>query len=231
MSADGFDSYSVRHTQFWGDHLPAPLLRVARKGEVVDLGCGDGALLHALSQAGLLGASSYAVDVSEIRVDVATKAATGVVGVVADASAVPLPDGCADGVVCSQLIEHVPDDGAVVREIARLLRPNGWWYIGSVQRASRAWWFYKVDGVRRLDPTHVREYESLDQFRKAIEHPLLTMEEATATPVRYPFSDLVLRATGKASTDAYRRIPAWVRRARIRAPGFSLVEATGFRAD
>jgi 2-polyprenyl-6-hydroxyphenyl methylase/3-demethylubiquinone-9 3-methyltransferase len=39
--------------------------------------------------------------------------------------AVPLADGCADVVVAGEVLEHVADDGQVIRECARLLRPGG----------------------------------------------------------------------------------------------------------
>ena len=39
--------------------------------------------------------------------------------------AVPLADGCADVVVAGEILEHVDDDGAVLAECARLLRPGG----------------------------------------------------------------------------------------------------------
>ena len=39
--------------------------------------------------------------------------------------AVPLPDGSLDGVTALDVLEHVPDDAAVVRDFHRLLRPGG----------------------------------------------------------------------------------------------------------
>jgi SAM-dependent methyltransferase len=47
---------------------------------------------------------------------------------------------------------HVRDDRVLVREVARLLRPGGLWYVGTILRGERAWWFYRGGGVRRLDP-------------------------------------------------------------------------------
>jgi SAM-dependent methyltransferase len=41
------------------------------------------------------------------------------------ATAVPLRDGCADAIVCSEVLEHVVDDRAAFAEISRVLRPGG----------------------------------------------------------------------------------------------------------
>lgn len=43
----------------------------------------------------------------------------------ADACHLPVADACVDGVVCLEVIEHVPDPALAVKEIARVLRPGG----------------------------------------------------------------------------------------------------------
>lgn len=45
--------------------------------------------------------------------------------VVADAACMPFPDGAFDAVICSELLEHVPDPAAVIREATRVLRSGG----------------------------------------------------------------------------------------------------------
>lgn len=43
----------------------------------------------------------------------------------ADACSLPIGDQCVDGVVCLEVIEHVPDPALALKEIARVLRPGG----------------------------------------------------------------------------------------------------------
>jgi len=43
----------------------------------------------------------------------------------ADACSLPIADRCVDGVVCLEVIEHVPNPAHAVMEIARVLKPGG----------------------------------------------------------------------------------------------------------
>jgi SAM-dependent methyltransferase len=43
-----------------------------------------------------------------------------------DITDLPLADGAFDAILCSHVLEHVPDDAAAMRELQRLLAPGGW---------------------------------------------------------------------------------------------------------
>lgn len=92
-----------------------------REGAVlVDIGCGAGLLAPHLAGTGY---RHVGVDLTASAL--AQAAAHGVTVLRGDAGAVPLRDGCADVVVAGEILEHVPDLPAAVREACRLLRPGG----------------------------------------------------------------------------------------------------------
>lgn len=103
---------------------PAPagptVSRGADRPLLVDLGCGGGVLAP---HVGALGYRHLGVDASPTALDCA--AAHGVEGLRADVADVPLPDRCAAVVTAGEILEHVPDPGAVIDEAARLLAPGG----------------------------------------------------------------------------------------------------------
>lgn len=206
---------------------------------LADLGAGDGSLLFVLERAGLLGEAAYAIDLSRERVEHCESLSPRVHGIVADVTAVTeLPDGSVDGVVASQLIEHLPDDRLLAPEIARLLRPGGWFYISSVIRGRHGWWIYRRDGHPVLDPTHVREYASPGEFRAALEHPQLEVLEVRSEPMRFRAVDLAARAAARARLLRFEDLPNLyvthprlrpLARFRVRVPGYHWVEAAGRR--
>jgi SAM-dependent methyltransferase len=113
---------------------------------VLDFGCGGGR--HAL-EAMRRGAAATALDADRNELGGAAAwmaamleedkdtAGSGGQGhaVVGDGQALPFPDGCFDKVIAAEVLEHVPDDAAVLAELARVLRAGGtmavtvprWW--------------------------------------------------------------------------------------------------------
>lgn len=198
-----FQSYSAFHLHFYDYEVPRllewVLLEKSRKDHfnVLDLGCGDGRLLFSLQSQGLLKNVDrvVGVDLSEMRVGRLVENIGSVIGLVSDACRVDeLDAGSFDVIICSQLIEHVPNDHALLEEIRRLLKEDGWAYITSVIRKPYGFWLYRRDGRFRLDPTHVREYPSKEAFILLLEKEGFTPRKVSHGKVKYSVSDLMVRA-------------------------------------
>jgi ubiquinone/menaquinone biosynthesis C-methylase UbiE len=110
-------------------------LGLQRGDKVLDLGCGFGR--HAF-EAARRGASVVALDAGTDEVNgvasmfiamvEAGELAEGSVHanvVQGDALHLPFPEGAFDRVICSEVLEHIPDDLSAMGELARVLRPGG----------------------------------------------------------------------------------------------------------
>ena len=225
-----------RSSYFVTQQMPALLRRRAEQAPpsvLADLGAGEGAILYALDQAGLVGERIYAVDLSEQSLATAARLSDKVVPIVDDVTNVSaLEETSVDAVTASQVIEHLPDDRRLTDEIARLLRPGGWFYVSSVVRGPHAWWFRRGDLGWQIDPTHVREYASETDFAASLEHPDLELERVHSRPLRFPVADPILRLLAGGRSDAYERSRVLARSrelVQLRVPGYRWVEAVGHR--
>lgn len=120
----------------------AVLARLApvRGDMVLDIGCGNARDIVPILEAG---ASIVGVDLSEgmiaqARLDLAAAGQHGAVLEVGDASRLRFADASFDKVLCSEVIEHIPDADAAIGEMARVLKPGGMLVISTPNR--RSWY-------------------------------------------------------------------------------------------
>lgn len=99
---------------------------------MVDVGTGGGANLGVARRHG-----RFAVG-AEISERAARRAAAVGPVVVADACRLPFRTGAASTAVCTEVLEHVEDPGAVLGEMARVLRPGGLAYVTTPNYANLA---------------------------------------------------------------------------------------------
>ena len=96
---------------------------------VLDLGCGVGEYVRAFAREG---AGAIGLDIEPRRLSEARRRlahaggdAAGVSLMAAAGETLPLRDGCLDAAVLNEVIEHVADDAATLREVRRVLKPDG----------------------------------------------------------------------------------------------------------
>lgn len=146
-------------SQFVFDHAD-----VAGK-RVVDVGCGGGILTETLAKAG---ADTVGIDLSELTIEVARQHAQKgglnidyrlqTVEELAEKEA-----GTYDVVTCLEMIEHVPDPGAIVAACTRLLKPGGHAVFSTINRTPKAWLFAIFGGeyILRILPRGTHQYRML----------------------------------------------------------------------
>jgi ubiquinone/menaquinone biosynthesis C-methylase UbiE len=90
-----------------------------RGRDVVDIGCGDGAIVRALAKAG---ATPIGIEVSEAAIERARAKDPGNRYLLGGAEAIPLPDQSVDIAVLMRSLHHVPDPDAAFPELRRVVR-------------------------------------------------------------------------------------------------------------
>lgn|GEM_PF-131112 len=107
---------------------------------LLDLGCGNGAQTRLLSGPGrtLVGIDSARIgDLEEIP------DRSAFVYVRGSAGDLPLRNEALDGAVSFEVLEHVPDDRAAVLEVARTLKPGGFFLF----TVPNKWWVFESHGA------------------------------------------------------------------------------------
>jgi SAM-dependent methyltransferase len=118
--------------------LGIPGLKIGPGDTVVDIGCGSGAICR---HAGSLGAAVIGIDSEPSLIEAADEAMLEVParswrGIVSDCDPIPLPDGIATHVFCTEVLEHVEDPARFVAELVRIARPGALFYISVPDPAS-----------------------------------------------------------------------------------------------
>lgn len=138
--------------------------RVALRGaRVLDIGCGGGLLSEALAKEG---AQVTAIDLAPELVKVARLHGLES-GVQVDYRVQSAEDlaaeqpGSFDAVTCMEMLEHVPDPGAIIEACRRLLRPGGQLFLSTLNRTAAAFAVAIVGAeyVARLLPRGTHHYQ------------------------------------------------------------------------
>ena len=231
--------YSEKHIQFVDFIVPKMLgdllKNINNQFSIVDLGCGDGRLLYALYHKDLLKNSEriVGIDVSEERIERLKELCPFTEGIIADVQNLnQIPDSF-DMAISSQVIEHIQDDSRMLKEAHRILKPNGYLYISTVIKKWYGFWIYWKKGFK-LDPTHVREYPSKEEFLNLLKRSGFEIVDWRTENVSYPLIDLIVRTSIKAgkiepnpSFYLTHMMLKKLRSIKIRVVGYQTIEVVG----
>jgi SAM-dependent methyltransferase len=149
------------------------ILKLEDNDRILDLGCGEGR--HAITAYMLQNVEAVGVDLSIKDLKITSERFQEFVQPenndkhlmlsVSDAKSLPFADNSFDKVICSEVLEHIPDYPSVLKEIVRVLKTGGILGI-SVPRFFPEWvcWqlsdaYHEVEGghVRIFNASHLRE--------------------------------------------------------------------------
>lgn len=129
------------------DAVAASMLRFRTHGRWLDIGFGQGALLDAVSRAGFAG---HGTELSEVALRKGRER-----GFVTASGTESFADGSFDVVSLVELVEHVEDPRAFLREARRVLRPGGGLYLTTPNAWSLNRWVLKGAWTVFAPPDHI----------------------------------------------------------------------------
>ncbi len=161
----------------------------------LDLGCGDGSLLYAIESHGLFsGKEVYAIDLSMNHIARTKRINERFNCYVNDACKLSnIKDNSIDLLASNQVIEHIPNEDGMLKEIFRVLKNDGVVYLSTVYKTKYAWYFHRCNNKWTLDPTHVREYTEDRQLFDNIEKNGFKIIRSTKNRLKYPLLHSALR--------------------------------------
>lgn len=152
------------------------LLRLDDDDRILDLGCGEGR--HAITAYMLKNIEAVGVDLKLEDLKTTTSrfeqfrepdnCGKSLSVALANGAKLPFANDTFDKVICSEVLEHIPDYVPVIREIVRVLKTGGTLAV-SVPRFFPEWVCWQLsDGYHEVEGGHVRIFNA-SHLRKDIE--------------------------------------------------------------
>lgn len=148
----------------WNEHLSryAFATRLARKRRIIDVGCGAG---YGSAELASSAASVVGVDISveAAREAAATYGGPAISFAAASCTELPFAEATFDLAVAFEVIEHLNDWQAMLREARRVLAPHGQLVVSTPNRL----YYEQTRAASGPNPFHVHEF-SYEEFRDAL---------------------------------------------------------------
>ena len=130
---------------------------------VIDVGCGGGILTESMARKG---ATVTGIDLGEKALKVADlhSLESGVsvrYKLIAAEDMAEQEAGQYDVVTCMEMLEHVPDPGAIVRAVAKMVKPGGQVFFSTLNRNPKSYLFAVIGAeyILRMLPKGTHDYE------------------------------------------------------------------------
>jgi dolichol-phosphate mannosyltransferase len=134
------------------------------RGSVLDIGCGSGRIIQDLPDA--VGTDILLPKLRFLR-DRHRRLVQSTI------FALPFPDEQFDVVICSEVIEHIPDHPQVFQELTRVLRSGGTLILGTPDYGRRLWWILEWMYGKVLPGAYAHEHVT-HYTRASVIHCMLT---------------------------------------------------------
>ena len=117
----------IRYEQELRAQTVLGLLAVKPGESVLDIGCGNARDIARIAKYGgqVVGVDISAGMVAAAGQELDRMGVSGITLQVGDATSLDFPDASFDKILCSEVIEHIPDASQALREMWRVLRPEG----------------------------------------------------------------------------------------------------------
>lgn len=171
--------------RYWQQTRHRIILNFARDGgRILDVGCGSSHILLDLPKA-------VGVDVLLRKLRFLRPLHPEVVQ--ASIFALPFPGASFDTVICSEVIEHVPDDPRVLEELNRVLKPDGTLVLGTPDYGRVSWlvleWVYGKIAPGSYAHEHITHFN-----RKGLRKRLTDLGYKTLDCQYVGFSEMIFKA-------------------------------------
>lgn len=195
---------------------------------VLDIGCGDGWFLNSIAQ-NTKEIKLYGTDISKTRLErTEEKLKDKAAGLFLYDASFTRINKRFEFINSDQVIEHVISDFDMVKNISNMLPSGGIFKVSSVYKKGFSWYFYRCNGKWVLDPTHIREYTSIDDFKKLFTDNGLKITSTEITPIYFSGIDFILRKFGVTKiTENIDIIKRAINKIKIHKPGYYTIMVVG----
>jgi 2-polyprenyl-3-methyl-5-hydroxy-6-metoxy-1,4-benzoquinol methylase len=145
---------------------------------VLDVGCGDGgiATFCADRRAHIILADIDKAKVEQAANRMANTAARAVDVYVTDGDPLPLSDGTADRIICTEVLEHVDEPSAFMKELVRVGKPDALYLLAVPDPVSENMQKHLGPPAYFAKPNHIRIFER-EAFADLVKSAGLTVEK------------------------------------------------------